>query len=308
MASASTAAVSWAALVLAVAGLGIALTSGKARTGGVVETESEADLGDRASLENRLHDAETRLEAAERRIRDLEPRVAAAERSSATAAGEAARAVEMARGAGGGAGTVVEGGSAPLPATDAGRKAELEAILTSLRGGTFSRDSIFDLMTRARELGGLDEALREMEKYAASRATDPNVQVAMGTAYAAKLLSVPDGPERGQWAMKSLASYEAALKLDPEHWDAQFAKAFNLSRWPAFLGRQPEAIQTFERLIEQQERSPQDPRFAQTYFQLGNTYREAGNTDKALEVFRRGLQAFPGDQALRDQIQLLEKR
>jgi tetratricopeptide (TPR) repeat protein len=85
-------------------------------------------------------------------------------------------------------------------------------------------------------------------------------------------------------------------------------KGMNLSQWPAFLGRQPEAIKTFEKLIEQQERGPTNPKYTATYFQLGNTYRAAGNLDKARKVFARGLELYPEDKNLKEQIELLDKR
>ncbi|MCI0588976.1 MAG: tetratricopeptide repeat protein, partial [Planctomycetes bacterium] len=108
----------------------------------------------------------------------------------------------------------------------------------------------------------------------------------------------------------SIDACERALKIQPDHWGAQFMKGMNLSQWPDFLGKQPEAIRTFETLIEQQEKSTatEGEDFAETYFQLGTLYRKSGNTDKALDAFKRGLAAFPEDKKIREQIELLEKR
>jgi tetratricopeptide (TPR) repeat protein len=267
--------------------------------------EDDSDLIDRESLENRLQDAERRLEAAEKRARELEERLGKAERDAAGAAESAAGALKLLRETGTGiAAAGGAGGSAPPDE----RAAELESLLAAVREGRVPRGGVYAHFQKIRELGGLDRAIAEMEKYAAAHADEAGPQVDLALAYVTKLLEVPDGPQRGLWSSKSMAACDAALKIDPEHWDAQFTKSMNLSQWPAFLGRQPEAIRGFEKLVEQQERSPSEPRFAQTYYLLGNTYRAAGNTEKARDAFRRGLERFPEDKQLREQLELLEKR
>ena len=301
--NAGTTAVAWAGLLLGAAALGVALSGGRTASP-EGRPDDMADLASPGAVEGRLDDLERRVEAAETRLSEMEPRVAGAEGAAAGALGEARRASALRAGDG----AVVEGGAAPLPADDPSRRAELDTLLSSIRSGGFSSEGAFALMERARALGGLDEALKEMEAYAAANATDPAVLVNLGLAYSSKLLSVPEGPERGGWAMKALQSFENALKVDPDNWDARYHKAFNLSQWPAFLNRQPEAIRTFEELMESQEKQTPEPRHAQTYIQLGNTYGAAGNSEKALEVYRRGLALFPGNETLRKQVELLEKR
>jgi tetratricopeptide (TPR) repeat protein len=302
MASGGGGAVSWVALAAATAAIGVAVFAGGPRSA-KEPADEDADLLDAKSLENRLHDAETRLEAAEKRLQEALDRLDRAEKAPR----------EAGPGGAGGTGTgaappTAVGPDAPGTPEDAAKKAEAEDLLRSIREGRLPEDGVFAAFTKAKDLGVLDEALAEMEKYAAAHADDPDAQVDLAGAYIVKLMQVPDGMERGTWSAKSIAACEAALKIDPEHWGGQFTKAMNLSQWPAFLGKQPEAIRTFEKLVEQQERSPSDPRFAQTYYQLGNTYRTAGNVEKAKEVFRRGLERFPDNRPLKEQLDLLDKR
>jgi tetratricopeptide (TPR) repeat protein len=301
-----TSAVAWIALVVAGAGVGLALRAGS-RAPAPAEADGEADLLDAKSLENRINNAEGRLEAAERKVRELEERVAKAEKATEEAgvlARQARTLVEE---------TVRAEAAAPRTgeaagATEDAKKAEADALLAAIREGKIPDHGLFAHFQKAKELGVLDQALAEMERYAAAHAGDPDAQVDLAGAYIAKLMSVPEGMERGQWATKSLASCEAALKIDPEHWDGQFMKGMNLSQWPAFLGKQPEAIRTFEKLIEQQERSAPDPRYAQTYFQLGTVYRAAGNVEKARAAFARGLELYPADKQLREQVDVIDKK
>lgn len=299
--NAGAAAVSWAALALAAAALVAALSGGG--DSGPLETEDESDLASAENLESRLHDVEGRLEAAERRLSEMDPRLGRVERTAEAALGEARAAA-----AGGSGTTATAGGADPVPAGDAEKRAALDALVASIRSGSFSAEGAFALMERARQLGGIDEALKEMEAYAAAHGTEPGALVNLGLAYSSKLLSVPEGPERGAWAMKALQSYENALKIDPDHWEARFQRAFNLSQWPPYLNRQPESIRGFEELVELQERGTPEARHVNAYIQLGNTYRAAGNSEKALEAFRRGLARFPENETLRKQVELLEKR
>jgi tetratricopeptide (TPR) repeat protein len=298
-----TTAVAWAALLLGLAALGFAL-AGRGETGGEWEEESDADLASAENLEGRLHDVERRLETLEGRVSELEPRLARAEDDALNARGEARRAMDLA----GAGGAVSEGGEVRPHEGEAARSAEMERILADIALGEFGEDGAFPLMERARALGGLEEAMKAMEEYAAAHPTDPDALVSLGFAYSSKLLSVPDGPERGGWAVKALKAYDDALAVDADHWGAQFHRAFNLSQWPAFTNRQPEAIKGFETLIEKQERSSPEPKFAQTYLQLGNVYRAAGNPEKALEVLRRGLRIFPSDEDLRKQVEIMERK
>ena len=79
-----------------------------------------------------------------------------------------------------------------------------------------------------------------------------------------------------------------------------------LSNWPEFLGKTGEAIRQFETLVAQQEEQTAKPHFAQTYFILGNMHQRKGDSQTALEVWRRGLALFPDDEDLREQIRVNE--
>jgi tetratricopeptide (TPR) repeat protein len=306
MASNPAAAVAWIALAVGGLGVGLALRAGGRAPKGA-ETEGEADLLDAKSLENRLNEAEGRLETASRKIRDLEERVTKAERSAAETGAYARATRAMVEENRRPEASLAGAGEVLTPAAEA-KKAEIDALLAAIREGKIPDGELFPFFQKAKDLGVLDQALAEMEKYAAAHAEDADTQVDLAGAYISKLMAVPEGMERGAWAGKSLAACEAALKINPEHWSAQFMKGMNLSQWPAFLGKQPEAIKTFEKLVEQQERSPADPKFAQTYYQLGNTWRAAGNLEKARSAFARGLELYPDNKQLREQLETLDKK
>jgi len=159
------------------------------------------------------------------------------------------------------------------------------------------------LWAELRDQGLVAEVVALFEARAKERANDPEAQVELGSAYLQKLFTVPAGPEQGVWAGKADQAFDAALKLDPQHWDARFSKAVSLSNWPAFLGKQGEAAKHFETLIEQQNAGPARPQHAQTYFFLGNLYQSMGRGEQALATWRTGSQLFPDNSELRKQLE-----
>jgi tetratricopeptide (TPR) repeat protein len=149
-----------------------------------------------------------------------------------------------------------------------------------------------------------DQVLAELEARAERDPNDPNARCDLAQAYLQKLFNVPMGPEQGLWGTKADKAFDAALALDENHWEARFGKAVALSNWPAFLGKQPEAIKHFEVLIQQQSRQAFQLHFVNTHLILGNMYMQAGQKDKALATWQTGAAQFPSNESLRKQIEL----
>ncbi len=154
------------------------------------------------------------------------------------------------------------------------------------------------------EAGLGDQVLAEFEARAERDPNNPDARVDLANAYLQKLFNSPMGPESGMWGTKADKAFDAAIALDANHWEARFGKAVSLSNWPAFLGKQPEAIKHFEILIDQQARQPKQSQFANTHLILGNMYLQMGQKDKALATWQQGAAQFPDSEALRKQIEL----
>lgn len=238
-------------------------------------------------------------EALESRLEAIERRLAAMEgfRESAPASAE-----------GGGSGAPA-GGSAAGEASPAAAGASAKEVIAPMLGKPFGNaeaNAFFGWLFQNKER--VDDAIRELEAQVSRDPQNADLRVALATAYVAKLLNVPPGPQQGQiWAFAD-AAYDAAIERNPEHWQARFGKAFGTSQIPAFLGQRPAAIRQFEELLERQERVAPQPYHVNTYFQLGNLYKDAGNVDKAREVWQRGLRQFPDNQAMKEAIEVIEKR
>ena len=125
-------------------------------------------------------------------------------------------------------------------------------------------------------------------------------------AYVAKLMSVPDGAERGLWAGKGEQVYRDILERHPENWDAQYRLAFSLSQWPPmFPTKGQEAIERFEKLREAQQSLAPQAKHVQTYLQLAELYRAKGNLEKARGALESGLEKHPDHDTLSQQLELM---
>ncbi|MBK7643882.1 MAG: hypothetical protein IPJ19_12690 [Planctomycetes bacterium] len=156
--------------------------------------------------------------------------------------------------------------------------------------------------------GLLDGVLALYEQDAKDNPDDTKAQTALGNAYLNKLFNSPQGPEAGIWGTKADKAFDRALALDDHNWEARYVKAVSLSNWPAFLGKQPEAIANLETLVKQQSQGPVQPYYAQTYLILGNLYKQTGKSDQALEMWQQGLALFPDDAEMQKQIQLAQQQ
>jgi tetratricopeptide (TPR) repeat protein len=193
-----------------------------------------------------------------------------------------------------------------VPTTPVKAKRTAKDAYAELAAVGFNWDEAQKVWKALREDGLVDEVLALFEEKAKDQANDPAAQVELGKAYLQKLFTVPAGPEQGLWAMKADKSFDAALALDDHSWSARFNKGVSLSNWPAFMGKQNDAARQFETLIEQQNQVAPKPEHAQTYFFLGNLYQGMGKGDQALATWKKGLELFPGNAQLENQVHAAE--
>ena len=188
------------------------------------------------------------------------------------------------------------------PAADSADGETAEGLRAALEAEDLSDEERGAIWVRAKKAGLLDELVG---LYAARVAADPGDADAhsdLGAAYLQSIEHLDSQAEQGVYAMEADASFDAALELDPEHWEARFLKALSLSMWPAMAGKRPESIRNFETLLEQQERSAKEPHFVSTYLFLGNMYADSGDFDRARAIWVRGAQQFPDSADLRKQL------
>lgn len=243
-----------------------------------------------------LDDLVARVETLERR-----PPAAPASAGSETAAPERAAAPRAPEGVGRGEG----GEEVAVPPEQA-----IEELVKSLRGRKIGRDEtnrLFSWLTVRKDR--IKDVIAALQKEIAADPANPELQVALATAYVADLTNnTMPGPQQGLVWGKAVQAYDEAIKLDPEHWTARFGKAFGTSMAPEFLGMRPEAIRQFEELLDLQKRKAPEPHFADTYFRLGTLYKDAGNVEKARELWAEGLRLFPDNEELKGTIEASTKR
>jgi tetratricopeptide (TPR) repeat protein len=162
-----------------------------------------------------------------------------------------------------------------------------------------------EMFEQLRKDGKLDAVIAELQKRAAADPTDAEIPTTLGEAMLNKVKALHDSGDTdptdlGVWALQADQNFNAALKIDPQNWEAQFVKYSSMTYWPSDPQRDASVVQHLSSLIDQQEGMPQTSGFAQTYIALGKEYEKMGKPDEAMATWQLGLQKFPGDATLLD--------
>lgn len=205
-------------------------------------------------------------------------------------------------------GSAKSAGSVDLPANQDAKAAAaavpeltVESVLARLSDPNLTYAERSALWEKANKAGLLDAVVKSIEERADREPNNPELKVELGNAYLQEVFAT-NGMSRGKWALKADAAFDAALELNPQHWEARFTKAVALSNWPAFTGKQGQAIAEFETLVKQQEAGPKQDEYAKTYLYLGNMYQGSGSVAKAIAAWQQGLDLFPDNQDLKQHI------
>jgi len=157
--------------------------------------------------------------------------------------------------------------------------------------------------------GQIDAVIDELKQRAADNTNNAAIPTTLGEALLNKVRALHDGPpsadtmdEMGILAMQADKSFNTALKIDPQNWEAQFVKVSSMTYWPSEPVRDADIVQRFSTLIDQQDTMTPNPAFAQTYVMLGNQYQKMGQPDKAQATWQLGLTKFPNDPALQKKL------
>jgi hypothetical protein len=157
------------------------------------------------------------------------------------------------------------------------------------------------LLKQLKSLGTLDATIAELKLRTAESPDDARIPTALGEALMNKF-PFKDYNEMAMMGLQIDQSFNAALKLDPSDWEAQFFKASALAVWPAEMKTGPEVIQRLSKLIDQQDTMSPQPQFAQTYVLLGEQYQKAGQPEYAVATWTLGLSKFRNDKSLQQHL------
>ncbi len=159
-----------------------------------------------------------------------------------------------------------------------------------------------DLFQQLIKSGQMDQAIAELKQRAADDPNNPQLPTTIGEALLNKVRVIHEAGgdinDQGILAMQADQSFNAALKIDPQNWEANFMKASSMYYWPPDEKRDNDNAQRLAGLIDQQETMTPNPAFVQTYTLLGNQYEKMGQHDKAVATWQLGLQKFPNDPVL----------
>ncbi|MEP6664554.1 MAG: hypothetical protein ABJC04_12915 [Verrucomicrobiota bacterium] len=163
-----------------------------------------------------------------------------------------------------------------------------------------------ELFQQLLKTGQLDNAIAELKQRMVGDPKDAGIPTTMGEAQLNKLRAIHEAGgdlnEVGILAMQADQSFNSALKIDPQNYEAQVVKAIAMHYWPADPVRDNDVVQRLSSVIDQQETMTSRSEFAQPYAVLGEQYKKMGQPDKALATWQIGLSKFPNDPVLQKKL------
>ncbi len=173
----------------------------------------------------------------------------------------------------------------------------VDALLAAKNGA--EKHDLFQQLVKS---GQIDAVIAELQQRTADNPNSAQLPTTLGEAQLNKIRAIKeaggDVNDMGILAMQADKNFNAALKIDPQNWEANFVKASTQFYWPPDEKRDNEAAQRLAGLIDQQETMTPNPAFVQTYIALGNQYEKMSQHDKAAATWQLGLTKFPNDPAL----------
>ncbi|MCI0650952.1 MAG: hypothetical protein L0Z55_03620 [Planctomycetes bacterium] len=164
--------------------------------------------------------------------------------------------------------------------------------------GSLSTDEQEQFWKLARTTDALEQVIDGLKNEVAAdpRSTEPRMELA--ESYIAKLLTVPDGPERGVWSVRAEEQWREVVNLEPTHWRANFSLGINFSYYPPFLNKTGEAIEWLERSRALLADEPVQDDQVRNYTVLAGLYQRQGESARAREVLAAGLARHPDSEEI----------
>ncbi|MEM9080497.1 MAG: hypothetical protein AAGC74_07400 [Verrucomicrobiota bacterium] len=154
----------------------------------------------------------------------------------------------------------------------------------------------------------IDRILSSLEGDVETNPSNVDSRLNLAQVYMAKLHSGSMGPEMKVWATKAEQQWKEVLSIDPSNLDAQSSLAEGLSWYPDNMNRMGEAIGEYEKLITLQEEVGAEQGFADSYLDLARLHLRNGDPGGSLNAIERGLEMFPGDANLQQQLTSLHNQ
>jgi tetratricopeptide (TPR) repeat protein len=178
----------------------------------------------------------------------------------------------------------------------------VKALLSAKNGK--QKQALFQELVKS---GQIEQAIADLKQRATDNPNDSEIPTTLGEAQLNEVRALHEAggdntDQIGILVMQADQNFNAALKIDPSNWEAQFVKADSMFYWPSSVGQDNNVVQSLSSLIDQQETMTPQPQFAQTYVVLGDEYQKIGQPDKAQATWQLGLSKFPNDAMLQKKI------
>jgi tetratricopeptide (TPR) repeat protein len=155
-------------------------------------------------------------------------------------------------------------------------------------------------------------AIEFLEELVDAHTQDTRLRLEYASAYIDKIPTcggVTGLVARGNLARKSLDQLDIVVKEHPDLWAAFYCRGMNHLHWPKALKHSDDAVADFNRCIalqQQSGRGNEKPWYLRTHIALGDAYAKDEQFEKARQVWKEGLELFPGDEQIQDRLNISE--
>lgn len=145
-----------------------------------------------------------------------------------------------------------------------------------------------------------DRSIAFFEKLVADHPDAANAYLNFGFAYVDK---IPDSGSITQVlnANTALGYFTKSIELEPS-WIAYYTRGNSYLFWPKIFNRTQLGIDDLKVALKMQQQGPRLGVYVRTYIALGDGYWKMDEPDKAREIWKQGLEQFPGNEDLQKRL------
>jgi len=177
-----------------------------------------------------------------------------------------------------------------------GTGSPLAPLEARLRGDPDSLEAANAYRRMVIQTGEYDRALRFFEALVTAHPNAANAHLNYGFAYVDKI-PVAGSISQVILADAALRQFTESIQLRPS-WIAYYTRGASYLFWPRIFGRAPLGIADLEQALRMQTAEPKHSYHVRTFVTLGDGYWRVDDPTRAVAMWRRGLDEFPGTKVL----------
>lgn len=192
------------------------------------------------------------------------------------------------------------------PETDV--TAQVDGLLPQVRANPGDQNKLSELagLLRKADKAARDKAISELRALVAEQPQSKEARLALAELLTTRFADLKNPMDQGRLASDVKKELDAALKIDPDYYDAVHFLAILKANYPTFTSEFQTAEKELLKAVELQAALTWEDRFADIYATWGMWYRVQGKLDEAGAKVQQGLDKAPRHEGLLAEKQRIE--